>query len=171
MVRSNLSEILGRKRIKMSELAKKAGINKNTVLNLYHDRSSRIEFEVLNKICNILECSPSDILHHTPDLETRFLEEGRFGAPIPKMNEAIKVEEGGYIDLTKDDVRRFRELEYHIEQEKKQKAMRGGYPKNQWGTMEIPVLSDADKPSDIDENEWERFMNWRKAGRPKAPKT
>ena len=67
MINSNLSEILGRKRIKMSELAKKAGINKNTVLKLYHNRSTRIEFEVLNKICNVLECTPNDILCHTPD--------------------------------------------------------------------------------------------------------
>ena len=69
MIDSKLSELLGRKRIKMSELARKAGINKNTVLNLYHGRSTRIEFEVLNKLCNVLGCTPSDILHYTPDVE------------------------------------------------------------------------------------------------------
>ena len=98
MISSNLSEILGRKRIKMSELAKKAGINKNTVLNLYHGRSTRIEFDVLNKICNILECTPSDILRHTPDLDTQHLAEGHFGAPIPSMDKAIKIGDGEYID-------------------------------------------------------------------------
>ena len=98
MITSRLSEILGRKRIKMSELARKAGITKNTVLNLYHGRSTRIEFEVLNKICNILECTPSDILHHTPDLDTPHLEAGGFGAPIPSMDEVIKVDEDRYID-------------------------------------------------------------------------
>ena len=98
MIDSKLSEILGRKRIKMSELARKAGINKNTVLNLYHGRSTRIEFEVLNKLCNILECTPSDILHHTPDEDAPHLKEGRFGAPIPTMAEAIKVGEDEYID-------------------------------------------------------------------------
>ena len=76
MITSKLSEILGRKRVKMSELAVKAGINKNTVLNLYHGRSTRIEFEVLNKICNVLECTPSDILHHTPDTDKDFLPKG-----------------------------------------------------------------------------------------------
>ena len=98
MINSNLSEILGRKRIKMSELAQKAGINKNTVLNLYHNRSSRIEFEVLNKICNILECTPNDILRHTPDLDKGFLAEGHFGAPIPKMDEALQIGENEFID-------------------------------------------------------------------------
>lgn len=98
MITSKLSEILGRKRIKMSELAAKAGINKNTVLNLYHGRSTRIEFEVLNKICNILECSPSDILHHTPDLDKAFLDAGHFGATIPKMDEVIKIGEDVFVD-------------------------------------------------------------------------
>ena len=93
MIKCNLSEILGRKRIKMSELARLAGVNKNTVLNLYHDRSSRIEFEVLNKLCNILECTPSDILQHTPDTG-----QGHFGTPIPKMDETIKVGEDEFID-------------------------------------------------------------------------
>jgi len=82
----------------MSELAQKAGINKNTVLNLYHNRSTRIEFEVLNKICNVLECTPSDILHHTPDLDTPYLEAGGFGAPIPSMDQAIKIGDNEYID-------------------------------------------------------------------------
>ena len=90
MIASNLSEILGRKRIKMSELAQKAGINKNTVLNLYHNRSTRIEFEVLNKICNVLECTPSDILQHTPDLTKPHLAAGQFGATIPTMDKALK---------------------------------------------------------------------------------
>ena len=98
MIESKLSEILGRKRIKMSELARLAGVNKNTVLNLYHGRSTRIEFEVLNKLCNILECSPADILHHTPDLDSQHLAAGRFGAPIPSMDKVIKVGEDEYID-------------------------------------------------------------------------
>ena len=98
MIDSRLSEILGRKRIKMSELARKADINKNTVLNLYHGRSTRIEFEVLNKLCNILKRTPNDILHHTPDEEAPHLAAGRFGAPIPTMSEAIKVDEDAYMD-------------------------------------------------------------------------
>ena len=98
MITSKLSEILGKKRIKMSELAKKAGINKNTVLNLYHDRITRIDFEVLNKLCNVLECAPSDILHHTPDLDAPHLAAGKFGAPVPTTAEAIQVGDDEYID-------------------------------------------------------------------------
>ena len=78
--------------MKMSELALKAGINKNTVLNLYHGRSTRIEFEVLNKICNILECTPSDILRHTPDLDTKQFTEGRFESTNSSLLDGSKGE-------------------------------------------------------------------------------
>jgi len=100
MINSNLSALLGSKRIKMSELARMAGINKNTVLNLYHNRSTRIEFEGLNKICKILECSPKDILYHTPDLDALHLAAGRFGTPIPSMDEVIQIGEDEFIDAS-----------------------------------------------------------------------
>ncbi|MCL5290571.1 MAG: helix-turn-helix transcriptional regulator [Firmicutes bacterium] len=67
MIKNNLSIILGSKRMKMSELAEMAGLNKNTVLNLYHDKSTRIEFEVLNKLCAALDCQPGDLFEYVPD--------------------------------------------------------------------------------------------------------
>lgn len=69
MIKNNLSEILGRKRLKMSELSDLAGLNKNTVLNLYHDRSTRIEFQVLDKICAALDIQPGELLEWVPDEE------------------------------------------------------------------------------------------------------
>ena len=39
----------------MSELDE---LNKNAVLNLYHDSSSRIEFTVVNKFCIALNYQP-----------------------------------------------------------------------------------------------------------------
>jgi len=98
MIESRLNEILGRKRIKMSELARMAGVNKNTVLNLYHGRSSRIEFEILNKLCNILECTPNDILYHTPDLDMPLLVAGGENAPIPTFKDVVTTGENEYID-------------------------------------------------------------------------
>lgn len=69
MIKNNLSEILGKKRMKMSELAEMAGLNKNTVLNLYHEKSTRIEFQVLDKLCMALNCQPGDLLEYVPDVD------------------------------------------------------------------------------------------------------
>jgi len=62
VIKCNLSRILGERRIKMAELAKKAGINKNTVLSLYHERAKGVTFEVMDKLCTALCCQPGDLL-------------------------------------------------------------------------------------------------------------
>lgn len=61
-IKSNLSRILGERRIKITELAEMAGVANNTVLALYHERAKGITFEVLEKICLALDCEPGDIL-------------------------------------------------------------------------------------------------------------
>lgn len=58
---------MGEKRLKITELARIAGLNKNTVLNLYHNRSARIEFEVLDKLCTALDCNVGDLFEHAEE--------------------------------------------------------------------------------------------------------
>jgi len=67
MISNKLSEILGRKRIKKSELSKLTGISYSSVKNIYSNKTKGIEFETLNKLCNFLECTPNDIFEFTPD--------------------------------------------------------------------------------------------------------
>jgi len=67
MIRNKLSELMGRKRIKMSEVAKISGLSKITIFNLYHDKSKSIGFETLNKLCWALECVIQDIFEYISD--------------------------------------------------------------------------------------------------------
>lgn len=61
-IKSNLSRILGERRIKITEFAEQAGVSINTVMALYHERAKGVTFDVLEKICVALECEPGDIL-------------------------------------------------------------------------------------------------------------
>jgi len=65
MITNKLSEIMGRRRIRMTELAKWAGISTSTVHRLYYDQTNGIDFETLDKLCIALECTPNDILEFT----------------------------------------------------------------------------------------------------------
>lgn len=67
MITNKLSEILGRKRMMQTELARLSGISYGTIKNLYKDKTKGIDFDTLNKLCNALECTPNDILEFTPD--------------------------------------------------------------------------------------------------------
>ncbi|MEQ8192801.1 MAG: helix-turn-helix transcriptional regulator [Candidatus Eremiobacterota bacterium] len=69
MIKNNLSLLLGKRRLKMTEVAKKAGVNKNTILNLYHERTTKIDFSVIDKLCKVLGCQPGDILIYVPEKE------------------------------------------------------------------------------------------------------
>jgi len=55
------------RRIKMSELSELSGVNKNTILSLYHNRVKRVDFDTLEKIAKPLNISPLELLEYTPD--------------------------------------------------------------------------------------------------------
>jgi len=61
MITCNLSEILGRKKLKVSELCRDTGINRGTVDRLYYDTAQRIELEVIYTLCKYLECSLEEL--------------------------------------------------------------------------------------------------------------
>ena len=67
MINNKLSEILGKKRIRMSELQKMTGLSHTTVINIYYDRSKNISFETIDKLCKALECNIQDLFEYIPD--------------------------------------------------------------------------------------------------------
>ena len=67
MIKNKLSEIMGRNRIKMTELSRGTSISYSAIKNIYHDKTTAIEFDKLNRLCNFLQCTPNDILEFTPD--------------------------------------------------------------------------------------------------------
>ena len=62
MIKILLGDILDEKRISQNQLAKDTGVSVSTLRNLAHNRTTRISFDILEKICCYLECSIQDIL-------------------------------------------------------------------------------------------------------------
>ncbi|CAH1055960.1 helix-turn-helix domain-containing protein [Paenibacillus pseudetheri] len=72
MIENKLSEIMGRKRLKISDIIEKTGLARNTVAELYHGRAKRIDLETLDKLCKALECeSLSEIIEFRQEVETK----------------------------------------------------------------------------------------------------
>lgn len=67
MINNKLSEILGRKRIRMSELQRMTGLSQTAIINLYYNKTKSVSFDTMNKICNALECSIQELFEHIPD--------------------------------------------------------------------------------------------------------
>jgi len=62
MITNKLSEILGKRRIRKTELAKWAGVSLSTIHRIYYDQTKGIDFDTLDRICIALDCTPNDIL-------------------------------------------------------------------------------------------------------------
>lgn len=48
--------------ISKNKLAQQLGISYPTMLDMYNGESTSIKFDTLEKLCNILQCTPNDIL-------------------------------------------------------------------------------------------------------------
>ncbi|MNW38896.1 hypothetical protein D3C74_159740 [compost metagenome] len=69
MVINHLSEIMGRKRMKVADVAAATGLAMNTVSGLYHDKVKRVDLDTLGKLCDFLDVGIGDILEHIKDGE------------------------------------------------------------------------------------------------------
>ena len=66
MIINNFSEILGRKKLKITTVSKETGITRPTLTSLYYGSGKGISFDVLNKLCGFLDVSPSDLFTFYP---------------------------------------------------------------------------------------------------------
>ena len=67
MIINNISTIIGMRKMTISETAKLAGIAYNTVYNLYYNKTSGIDFQTIDKLCKILDCTTNDLIRYIPD--------------------------------------------------------------------------------------------------------
>lgn len=66
-IRIHLGRLLGERKLRAAEVARKTGINNNTLSSLYREELSGIRFETLEKLCEFLGCSVGDLLEYVPD--------------------------------------------------------------------------------------------------------
>ena len=82
MIKNHLSKLLGERRWTQADLARKTGIRRATINELYNELTDRVNLEHLDRICEVLECSVSDVLEYVPN-------------PQRKMGADLIVEEHG----------------------------------------------------------------------------
>lgn len=68
MIINHISEIMGRKRLKVSHVVAGTGLATNTVSGLFHDKVKRVDFETLDKLATFLEVkSIAELIEFVPD--------------------------------------------------------------------------------------------------------
>lgn len=69
MIRVRLDMMLARRKMSLSELSERTGITIANLSVLKTGKARAIRFSTLNVICEVLECSPGDILDYVPETE------------------------------------------------------------------------------------------------------
>nr|WP_041395315.1 helix-turn-helix transcriptional regulator [Photobacterium profundum] len=61
MLKCHLSRIMGEKRLKISDVARDTGVNRGTVTRLYNETATRVELEVIDKLCEYLNVEVGEL--------------------------------------------------------------------------------------------------------------
>ena len=64
MIIVKLDEVMSKRKISSIELAEKIGITPTNLSILKTNKGKAIRFSTLDKICEVLECTPGDILDY-----------------------------------------------------------------------------------------------------------
>lgn len=67
MIIINLDIMMAKRKISSGELAEKVGITQANLSILKTNKARAIRFSTLEKICEVLECQPGDILEYRSD--------------------------------------------------------------------------------------------------------
>ena len=62
-----LDVMLARRKIKGKDLAQKVGITEQNLSILRTGKAKGVRFSTLEKICEVLDCQPGEILEYTPE--------------------------------------------------------------------------------------------------------
>lgn len=60
----NVDVMMAKRKMSSTELAEKLGITPANLSILKNNKGKAIRFSTLNKICEVLECTPGDILEY-----------------------------------------------------------------------------------------------------------
>ena len=66
MIRCHLSRLMGERKMKIADVARETGLNRNTVTLLYNETATRLEMDTIEKLCSLFECQVGDFLEIVP---------------------------------------------------------------------------------------------------------
>lgn len=67
MIKIKLKALLAEKGVKQKDLVEMTGVRQPTLSAMNNNTAKRIPLNVLDAICEALDCQPSDLLEYIPD--------------------------------------------------------------------------------------------------------
>ncbi|MGL1956411.1 MAG: helix-turn-helix transcriptional regulator [Colwellia sp.] len=62
MIKCHLARLMGERKMKVMDVARETGLNRNTITLLYKETAQRIDLEAIDKLCQLFDCEVKDLL-------------------------------------------------------------------------------------------------------------
>ncbi|MFZ7337840.1 helix-turn-helix domain-containing protein [Comamonas jiangduensis] len=69
MIRCHLSTLMGRDKLRVSDVSRLTGLNRSTVTSLYNETAARVDMAAVDALCNLFRCSVGDLFEHVHDAD------------------------------------------------------------------------------------------------------
>ena len=60
---------MGERRLSIQDVHEQTGLSRNTISLLYNEKVKRIDFDTMEKLCKLFNCSLADLIEYIPDTE------------------------------------------------------------------------------------------------------
>lgn len=67
MIRCHLAVLMSRDKLRISDVARRTGLNRSTVSALCRGSSIRLELSVIERLCELFGCQVGDLFEYFPD--------------------------------------------------------------------------------------------------------
>ena len=64
MIKCNLSTLMGKNKFTIQDVHEKTRLSRNTISNLYNEKAGRIDFETIEKLCDLFDCTVCELLEY-----------------------------------------------------------------------------------------------------------
>lgn len=66
MIRCHLSTLMGRDKLRISDVAQRTGLNRSTVTALYNETATRVELPAIERLCTLFQCKVGELFEIVP---------------------------------------------------------------------------------------------------------
>ena len=67
MIRCHLSSLMGRDKLRITDVSRLTGLNRSTITALYRETATRVELPAIEQLCTLFKCSVGELLELVPD--------------------------------------------------------------------------------------------------------
>ncbi|MEH8015791.1 helix-turn-helix transcriptional regulator [Rheinheimera muenzenbergensis] len=61
MIKCHLARLMGERKMKIVDVARETGLHRNTVTLLYKESAVRVDFDAIDKLCDLFGCKVEDL--------------------------------------------------------------------------------------------------------------